>query len=118
MLERFLFPADEVVPQIGLELRALLPELRKVYEESRAHVSLESFYFVRPCRPIALREESAVFEQTAAANLFRLPCCDELLGQMVQGLVEVSVYGFPYDGRIEVLADRELSAFVEREQRI
>lgn len=79
MLERLFLSADEVIPQVGLELGALLPQLREVDEESRAHIPLERLDFVRPGRPVALGQQGAVLQQATAADLLRLPRRDQLL---------------------------------------
>lgn len=97
MFQGLVRAADEVVTEVRLQLGPLLAELGEVDEEPRAHVSLEGLDAVRSRRAVTLREQSAILEQTAAADFFRSSRRDQFLRQMLQRLVEISVHGFPDD---------------------
>ncbi|CAL1684644.1 unnamed protein product [Lasius platythorax] len=118
VLESLLFGSDKVIPQVIFKFGALLSYIREVDEESRTHVSLEGLDIIRLRRFIHLHQQIAVLEQTAAAYLFGMPRRDKLLVEMVERLLEITVDGLAHHGRVKVLGDRQLAAFVEQQQRV
>ena len=112
----YFFLTLEVVVKELAEFVVLLREVRKVYEEPAAHVTLHGFDLVRPGGPVVLHQKVAVLQQTAATDLLRLLGGDQLAVQVVQRVGEVSVYRFTQHGGIEILRDLHPGAVVEKEQ--
>lgn len=77
-------------------------------------------------RPVVLHQQGAVFEQTAAAYLFRPPGGDQSFLKMAQRFGKVSEHGFAHNCGVKVLANWGWSgvpigtsrASVEQQQRI
>ena len=63
-------------------------------------------------------EEVAVFEQSAATDLFRIPGGDHLAMEVRVRLAEVAVHRLSDHGRVEVLADGHVGAVVKQKQRV
>lgn len=113
VLQRLFLGVHEVVPQVILQLGALLLDVREVYEEARAHVPLQSLYVVGARGAVVLHQQVAVLQEPATANLLGVPRGYQLLVQVVQCFLEVSVHGLAHDRRVEVLADGQLAALVK-----
>lgn len=82
--------AHEVVGEVGLELGPLLVDVAEVDEEPGAHVPLEVLDLVRLGGFVVPDQKVAVLEEAAAADLFGVPRGDELLVQVVEGLLETA----------------------------
>lgn len=107
-----------MIPQVVLKFGALLADVGKVDEESRAHVSLEGLYVFGLRGFVHLNKKIAVLEQATSANLFGTPCRDQFLVKVIQRFLKVTVHRFAYNRRVEVFADRQFAAFVEQEERV
>lgn len=108
----------KVVLQIGLQLSPLLTHIRKVYEESRAHVALQQFHLgVRSCTETP-NQQVAVLQQAPAAYLLGAPRADEALAQVIEGSGEVTIDTFPKDGGVESCSHWVLRALVKEEERV
>lgn len=116
VLEALLFRPDKVVPKVVFQLGPLLPIIREIYEEPRAHVPLEVLDALSVGRLVGTDEEVAVLQQSAAADLLGVSRRYQLLVQVVQRLLEVPVNGLADHRRVEVLSDGELAAVVEKEE--
>ena len=112
---------NEVVPEVIIQFDTLLAHVGKVDEKAAAHVALERLDLVGVGRSVLFDEQVAVFEQTAAADLFRVPRGDHLAVEVSVRLCEVAVHRLAHHRRVEVLAQRDVrrrSAVVEEQQRV
>lgn len=114
VLQGLLLGSHEVIPQVVLELGALLADVREVDEESRAHVPLEGLDVVGLRRFVHLHKEVTILEQATTTDLLGMPRGDELFVKVMQRLLEVSVHGLTHHGGVEVFADWQLAALVEQ----
>lgn len=110
--------AHEVVGEVSLQLGALLVDVAKVDEEPRTHVALQVLDLLRPGGLVVPHQEVAVLQQPASSDLFGVPRGDQLLVQVVEGLLEVPVDGLGHHGGVEVVAHGHLGAAVEEQQRV
>lgn len=107
-----------MVPQIVLQFGALLLDVREVDEEPRTHVTLRPLYLVRKGGLIFTHQQMAILEKAAASDLLRVTRRDQLLLQMVQRFLKVAEHRLADHRRVEILADGDLAALVEQQQRV
>ena len=110
--------AGEVVLQVRLQLPLLLADVREVDEEARAHVALQLLHGRLVLRPEAQRQQVAVLEEPAAADLLGAARGDGPVAEVRHGLLEVPVNALADHAGVEALRHGRLRAAVEEQQRV